>query len=123
MNVVFQNLWPIHGISWVIFAFVGLLLGYFLANVTKSVLLNILILLGIMFSVAFAVAQGVGMALEMKPEDLSSWASFANFWLDGQDMAWMFNGRLFEVLWSTGIGTAICTVFGVVMVAAGKERV
>ena len=123
MSYVAENFWPVHSIAWFVFALVGIAMGYFLTNVTQTTVVNVLILVGILLAMAFAAAQAIGMALELGPADLTSWAKFGDFWLQAQEMTWIINGRLLEVIWSTGIGLAISAVFGIIMIIAGKDRV
>jgi len=123
MDLIAQNFWPVHSIAWFVFALVGAIVGYFLANVTRSTFVNILILIALMVGMSFAVAQAIGMAIDLRAEDVSSWVNFGEFWLRSQDMMWLYDNRVFEVLWSTAIALGICVVFGIILLLAKKERV
>lgn len=110
MNDILSNLWPVHAIAWFVCVMIGLVLGYFLASVTESILLNALILLGIVASSSFAFAQGIATGLEIQFVDWTSFDALFDAWLNVNDSGWVTDAEIWR---SAAVGSGLCFVVGV----------
>lgn len=122
MTAVLENIWPVHSVAWLFCAFFGVAVGALLRHATGSVFLNSLILLLILLSMTFAVGRGIGMALDLTPEHLSSLSNLSDFWREGRNNSWISDGRLSEVLCSTGVGMVISLAFGLLMFSTARRE-
>lgn len=124
MSEVLANIWPIHGIAWVLCAVIGLICGWFLSNATEKRLTSGLILIAVALMLALGVGQAIHAAGLLQYARLNDGLDWLIFYSQAQDTAWIYSqyNDYAQTRLSTAIGAVVMLIFGLVALLTRWEN-